>query len=98
MPHTTHMIANRTQPFRLTTPRIPSTSAASDRRPGMPASTHPRYIPGSDPGHGDLGRMLDGEPVPDRRLLAAVEREVPGELAEVSLLGRGRIRLPEPDL
>src|SRR4029077_16606191 len=45
----------------------------------------------------DLGRMLDGEPVPDRRLLAAVERELPGELAQVGLRGRGRARLPEPD-
>src|SRR6516225_905449 len=97
MPHTTHITANRTQPFRLTAPRIPPTSAASDRRPGMPASSPPRYIPGSDPRHRDLGRVLDGEPVPDRRLLAAVEREIPGELAQVGLLGRGRARLPEPD-
>src|SRR5207247_2242743 len=43
------------------------------------------------------GRMLDGEPVPDCRLLAAVERELPGELAQVGLRGRGRVRLPEPD-
>src|SRR5690348_3688846 len=49
-------------------------------------------------GDGHLGRMLDGEPVPDRRGLAAFQREVPGELAEVVLLGRVRAGFPQPNL
>jgi hypothetical protein len=36
MPHTKHITANRTQPFRLTVPRIPPTSSARHaRRPDL---------------------------------------------------------------
>src|SRR4029077_8617941 len=42
--------------------------------------------------------MLDGEPVPDRRGLAAFQREVPGELAEVVLCARVRAGFPQPNL
>src|SRR5579862_2572548 len=51
--------------------------------------------PGSEPGHGHLGRMLDGEPVAHRGRLPAFERQFPGEFAEVVLRGRVRARLPQ---
>src|SRR5580658_5491091 len=54
--------------------------------------------PGSEPGHGHLGRMLDGEPVADRGRLPALERQCPRELAEVALLGRVWARLAQAHL
>src|SRR5690349_14328140 len=79
----------------------PPPGRRSPRRPPRhrcPVMAVLSWLAWSEPGYRDLGRMLDGEPVPDRRLLAAVERQLPGELAQVGLLGRGRVRLPEPDL
>src|SRR5262245_1853747 len=64
----------------------PSVSGSSSRPGRLQAGdVHPRW-------------MLDGEPVPDDRRLAGLERELPGQLAQVGLLGRTRGRLPQPDL
>src|ERR1700679_1540577 len=55
-------------------------------------------VPWSQAGNGDLARVLDGEPVPDGGRRARGQDQVPGELAEVVGLGRGRAGLAGADL
>src|SRR5215475_13812901 len=45
-----------------------------------------------------LCRMLDREPVPYSRRPSGLQREFPGQFAQVGLLSRAGARLPEPDL